>query len=274
MQNNSGAIDLTKIGLLAPGANPLTPSDEKGINEILRGRVHLNDGSSVTTFVKLLSKKQLINELFGAELARAVGMPVPEVFLVRIDKCDYEPLFTQHRIQSDSIVSFGSKDVGVKSLARRYQAEGEPFKKWFVKHCSLWKRVVSFDCWIANIDRHLGNALIGGPDEFWLIDHGHCFTGPTWIEQNLIPDSFFPNRLVDELSTVISSETRQAIITESANAQRIFNLADVEGILSDSHSIDFLSASESSALIYFIEKRKSKIVEFVCSAIGLPLLPL
>jgi hypothetical protein len=93
-------------------------------------------------------------------------------------------------------------------------------------------------------------------------------------EQNLIPDSFFPNRLVDELSTVISSETRQAIITESANAQRIFNLADVEGILSDSHSIDFLSASESSALIYFIEKRKSKIVEFVCSAIGLPLLPL
>jgi hypothetical protein len=80
MQNNSGAIDLTKIGLLAPGANPLTPSDEKGINEILRGRVHLNDGSSVTTFVKLLSKKQLINELFGAELARAVGMPVPEVF--------------------------------------------------------------------------------------------------------------------------------------------------------------------------------------------------
>ena len=113
MQNNSGAIDLTKIGLLAPGANPLTPSDEKGINEILRGRVHLNDGSSVTTYVKLLSKKQLINEL-----------------------------------------------------------------------------------------------------------------------------------------------------------------ADVEGILSDSHSIDFLSASESSALIYFIEKRKSKIVEFVCSAIGLPLLPL
>ena len=108
MQNNSAAIDLTKIGLLAPGANPLTPSDEKGINEILRGRVHLNDGSSVTTFVKLLSKKQLI---------------------------DYEPLFTQHRIQSDSIVSFGSKDVGVKSLARRYQAEGEPFKKWFVKHC-------------------------------------------------------------------------------------------------------------------------------------------
>ena len=77
---------MTKIGLLAPGANPLTPSDEKGINEILRGRVHLNDGSSVTTFVKLLSKKQLINELFGAELARAVGMPVPEVFLVRIDK--------------------------------------------------------------------------------------------------------------------------------------------------------------------------------------------
>ena len=265
---------MTKIGLLAPGANPLPPNDEKGINETLKGRVHLNDGSSVTTYVKILSKKQLINELFGAELARSVGMPVPEAFLVQIYKSDYEDLFARHQIRTDSTMSFGSKDVGVQSLARRYQAEGETFKKWFVKHCSQWKSVVSFDSWIANSDRHLGNTLIGGPDEFWLIDHDDSFTGPSWNEQNLDPDLVFPNLLVDELSTVISSETRQAIVIESANSQRIFNLADVEGILSDSHSIDFLSASESSALVNFIEKRKSKIVEFVCSAVGLPLLPL
>ena len=115
---------MVTMGLLAPGASPLSASGGKGINETWKGRVHLLDGSTVPAYVKLLSQRQLVNELFGAELARAVGMPVPETYLVRVDKGDYAAMFAQHNIQTDAVIAFGCRDVGVKSLARRYQAEG------------------------------------------------------------------------------------------------------------------------------------------------------
>jgi len=262
------------MGLLAPGASPLSPSGGKGVNETWKGRVHLLDGSTVPAYVKLLTQRQLTNELFGAELARAVGMPVPETYLVRVDKSDYTAMFAQHNIEATQIMAFGSRDVGVKSLARRYQVEGVAFKKWFVCHCSRWKRVVSFDGWIANADRHLGNALIGGPDELWLIDHGHSFTGPAWSEDKLLPNAMVPNRLVNELNDVITNEIRDAIAEEAADAQRMFELAHVEGVLEDSNASELLSPSERQALIKFVEQRKAKVMELVGEAIGRPLLPL
>ncbi len=262
------------MGLLAPGATPLSASAGKGVNETWKGRVHLLDGSTVPAYVKLLTQRQLTNELFGAELARAVGMPVPEAYLVRVDKCDYATMFAQHSIQAEHVIAFGSRDVGVKSLARRYQVEGLAFKQWFVSHCSRWKRVVSFDGWIANIDRHLGNALIGGPDELWLIDHGHSFTGPAWSEDKLLPNAMVPNRLVNELNDVITTEIRDAIAAEATDAQRMFELAHVEGVLDDSNASQLLTTSERRALVEFIEQRKAKVMELVGAAIGRPLLPL
>ena len=265
---------MVAMGLLAPGASPLSPSGGKGVNETWRGRVHLLDGSTVSAYVKLLTQRQLVNELFGAELARAVGMPVPDAYLVRVDKIDYSTMFDQRSIPGDHIMAFGSRDVGVKTLARRYQAEGMEFKRWFVSHCSRWKRVVSFDGWIANIDRHLGNALIGGPDELWLIDHGHSFTGPAWSADKLIPEVRVPNRLVNELTDVITNEMRDAIAAEASDAQRVFESAHVEGVLDASNASQLLSSAERDALVEFIEQRKTKVMELVGAAIGRPMLPL
>ena len=261
-------------GLLAPGASPLSPSDEKGVNETWKGRVHLLNGVTVAAYVKLLTPRQLTNELFGAELARAVGMWVPDAYVVRIDRSDYSEMFTKLNIPSQQIFAFGSRDVGVKSLARHYRVAGVAFKNWLVNHCSQWKRAVSFDGWIANIDRHLGNALIGGPDELWLIDHGHSFTGPDWTESTLIPSGIFTNRLINELNEVITRELGDDIVAEAANSQFMFQLANVEGVLNQSHASMFLTSSERGALVQFIEQRKSMFLASVAAAIGRPQLPL
>lgn len=265
---------MVSMALLAPGASQLSASKGRGINETWRGRVHLLDGSTVPAYVKLLDPRQLTNELLGAELARAVGFQVPETYLVRIDKSQHMAMFAQLNITADQVVAFGCRDVGVKSLARRYRDEGTAFAHWFVQHCSRWKRLVSFDGWVANIDRHLGNALVGGPDELWLIDHGHCFTGPAWTEQKLLPAAVVVNRLVSELSPLMTDDIRDSIADEASDAQRVFALVHVEGILQDSNAEAFLTPTERQALVGFIEQRKARVLEFVYAALGRPMLPL
>lgn len=265
---------MVSMGLLAPGANPLSASKGKGINETWKGRVHLLDGSTVPAYVKLLDHRQLANELFGSELARAVGFQVPEAYLIRIDKAQHTAMFTQLKIPVDQVIAFGSRDVGVQSLARRYRDEGMSFATWFVQHCTRWKRVVSFDGWVANVDRHFGNALVGGPDEMWLIDHGHCFTGPAWAEHKLAPNVQVANRLVSDLNHFLTNEVRDAIADEASDAQKLFELANVDGVFDDSNAASFISPTERKALIDFIEQRKARVLELVNAALGRPMLPL
>ncbi len=265
---------MVSMGLLAPGATPLSASKGKGVNETWKGRVHLLDGSSVPAYVKLLDAKQLSNELFGAELARMAGFQVPDTYLVRVNKSDHQAMFSQLHIPSDQVLAFGSRDVGVKSLARRYRDEGMAFANWFVSHCPRWKRVVSFDSWIANIDRHFGNALVGGPDELWLIDHGHCFTGPAWSEPQLQPSVIVANRLVNELAPLLTSDLRDAVAAEANDAQKVFDVVHVEGTFDDCHAGSSITESERAALISFVEQRKAHVLEFVHAALGRPMLPL
>jgi hypothetical protein len=265
---------MVSMGLLAPGATPLSTSKGKGVNETWKGRVHLLDGSSVPAYVKLLDTKQLSNELFGAELARIAGFQVPDTYLVRVNKSDHEAMFDQLRFPTDQVVAFGSRDAGVKSLARRYRDEGMAFANWFAMHCPRWKRVVSFDSWIANIDRHFGNALVGGPDELWLIDHGHCFTGPAWSEPQLQPSAMVVNRLINELTPFLTSGLRDAVAAEAYDAQKAFDVVHVEGAFEDCHAGGLITASERAALISFVEHRKARVIEFVHAALGRPMLPL
>ena len=83
-----------------------------------------------------------------------------------------------------------------------------------------------------------------------------------------------PNRLVNELNDVITNEIRDAIAAEATDAQQIFELAHVEGVLEDSSASQLLSPSERHALVNFIEQRKTNVMELVGAAIGRPLLPL
>jgi hypothetical protein len=265
---------MVNMGLLAPGAKPLSASTEKGINDTWRGRVHLLDGTTVPAYVKFLDAKQMANELLGAELARAVGFQVPDTYLVRVDKAQYAAGFAQLGITADRVVAFGCREVGAKSLVRQYRNGGLPFMQWFVETCTRWKRLVSFDGWVGNIDRHLGNALIGAPDDLWLIDHGHCFTGPTWTEAQLVPTATVPNRLVNELNLVLTDDIRDAVALEAQDAQKLFDVVHVEGALQDSQSEGFISPPERQALLDFVEKRKLSVLELVNAALGRPMLPL
>ena len=94
------------------------------------------------------------------------------------------------------------------------------------------------------------------------------------VLHKLVPGAMVPNRLVNELNDVITNEIRDAIAAEATDAQQIFELAHVEGVLEDSSASQLLSPSERHALVNFIEQRKTNVMELVGAAIGRPLLPL
>jgi hypothetical protein len=108
--------------------------------------------------------KALAAELVGGGLAKALGLPVPEVVLVELDPAvgAAEP---DPEVQ-DLLKASAGLNVGMDFLpgALPFLGEAEP---------ELAADVVWFDAWIENVDRTPRNPnLLRWHGRTWLIDHG------------------------------------------------------------------------------------------------------
>jgi hypothetical protein len=108
--------------------------------------------------------KALAAELIAGEIARALGLPVPEIVLVEVDpalgRAEPDP-----EIQ-DLIASSGGANVGLDFLpgALPFDGDVEP---------ELAAGVVWFDALVTNVDRTPRNPnLLAWHGRLWLIDHG------------------------------------------------------------------------------------------------------
>jgi hypothetical protein len=115
-------------------------------------------------------RKALIAELVAGELARAVGLPVPELVLVEVDD-QFGIGEPDPEIQDLLRASVGC-NVGVDYLPAALPfapATGEPVDP------ELAAEVVWFDAYVTNIDRTARNTnLLWWHGQVHLIDHGAC----------------------------------------------------------------------------------------------------
>lgn len=261
---------MISTALLAPGAFELTPSKGKGVNRTLKGNLYLLDGSCCAAYVKLLQGKQFANELLVSLLARESGLKAPTPFLVRIHRSDYPELPWPEGVEE--AYGFGSAACSGGPLARRFQADGPAVLTWFVANCS-WQTVVGFDVWVGNTDRHLHNLFVDGT-AVWLIDHGHCLTGPNWSEADLSPTEDVPSRLLHELHAYLGLPQRQGLLHEVDKLQPTLDVVDVPGALEDAGVDAMLSPAELEAVLRYLEKRRTDLRLLVSRQAGLPMLPL
>jgi hypothetical protein len=110
----------------------------------------------------------LVAELIVGELARAIGLPVPEQVIIRIDPAlglaEPDP-----EIQ-DLIVASAGENLGVDFLPGA--AGYSPALGW-TPDPHLAANVVWFDGLVTNVDRTARNPnLLLWHDQLWLIDHG------------------------------------------------------------------------------------------------------
>lgn len=258
---------MIRLGNVRPTAKLLSREDS-GINATYRG--YIDTGSEpIKAYVKLLDGRQLVNELFANILGRMCGLPVPAGYLVRARPSDLDVLPESLEVPQEFLM-YGSNDEEVPSLKRRIKTEALQRSGFY----NNWPRIGAaavFDDWIANADRHEGNLLVGSEDSIWLIDHGHAFTGPSWVPENFDdPSRPYANQLGRELQQM-DSRKRDEAYTQSCECIQAFSQVDLALAVTNSQldpTQNLIGAEDLSALVNFIASRVEHLLPIAKNRLG------
>ncbi len=130
--------------------------------------------------------KALVAELIGGEIARALGLKVPEIVFANLD-----PAFGSSE-PDEEIQDLLKASVGL-NLALHYLAGAITFDPAVsTVDAELASRIVWLDCLLTNVDRTPRNTnMLMWHKELWLIDHGASLyfhhTWHNWKEHALRP---------------------------------------------------------------------------------------
>ncbi|SDM04291.1 HipA family kinase [Kriegella aquimaris] len=115
-------------------------------------------------------KRALIAELLGGELARAIGLKVPEIVFMNLDD-SFSKTEPDEEIQDLLKFSVGL-NLGLHFLSGAIVYD--PLVS--IADAMTASKVVVLDSMISNIDRTAKNTnLLNWHNELWLIDHGSSF---------------------------------------------------------------------------------------------------
>jgi hypothetical protein len=111
--------------------------------------------------------KALIAELLGGEIARLLGLKVPEIVFANLD-----PAFGRTE-PDEEIQDLLRASVGI-NIALHYLSGAITFDSVINKvDEEMASKIVWFDCFVTNVDRTVRNTnMLMWHRELWLIDHG------------------------------------------------------------------------------------------------------
>lgn len=170
--------------------------------------------------------REIINEVLGYTLAQSCGFSVPDAAgIILLDKEQLpESVLSQlecaHTRPQESYFCWFSKDMAHPNLVQKFNGTGSPYLQTLqlnrlINHLtksSDTPRVVAFDEWLKNTDRHPGNLLDGTGESHTLIDHGRILLYPNWSPGalgHLPPDIPNENRLKELLDRHIDNWSRK-----------------------------------------------------------------
>ncbi len=195
-------------------------------------------------------KKALIAELIGGELARAIGLKVPELVFMQLDD-SFSKTEPDEEIQDLLKFSVGL-NLGLHYLSGAVTYDptvsiADPLSA---------SKVVLLDSLITNIDRTARNTnMLNWHNELWLIDHGAAiYFHHSWNNWETHAKRSFP-AIKDHvlLSRASELEAAAAIIKERLNREVI---SDIVSVVPD----DFL---EDEGIEDSFGERRHVYVEFL-----------
>ena len=245
---------------------------EHNVNDTFRGQVLTATNEIRQAIIKDLNLVQLCNELVAHSLAVEVGLPIPDCYLGLV-RPGVLTTSKAPSLSDGSKLVFVSVDVKVPNITYRWTGSDDAGRKALLDQITNWGELghlYAFDAWIANVDRHSGNILFGGNEEFWLIDHGHCFTGPNWEAHQLDPNSEYRNRLGEWLTNRLTLEQKKQRATEVREFGA--EIADFNAAKASTNSriSDLLPLQNVMALKDFLEKRTAIVPLHASRALGVP----
>src|SRR5690554_2258644 len=130
--------------------------------------------------------KALIAELIGGEIARRVGLQVPEIVFAQLDEAF-------GRTEPDEEIQDLLKASTGLNLALHYLSGALTFDPAVTRlEADLASHIVWLDCLLTNVDRTVRNTnMLMWHKELWLIDHGASLyfhhAWENWQEQAVKP---------------------------------------------------------------------------------------
>ena len=139
--------------------------------------------------------KALIAELLGGEIARAIGLPVPELVFTHLDEA-FGRTEADEEIQ-DLLQNSQGLNLGLHFLSGALNFDPNT-QEVDVK---LASQVVWLDAYITNVDRTFRNTnLLLWHKELWLIDHGAAFyfhhSWDNWQQHAISPFALIKNHVL------------------------------------------------------------------------------
>jgi hypothetical protein len=158
-------MDEIKIAELLPGFEKV---DDQNINSVYRGHIQPEqDDVPLLAYFKIIPPREIFVESVCSLLCRHLGLPTPEPYLLIMSEkvC---PINGKH-----TIPAFATVDAKTPSF-RQYLRQNPSNEHAIIVILKKWAELISaatFDEFIGNTDRNIGNLLFDGKS-ITLIDHG------------------------------------------------------------------------------------------------------
>ncbi|HEY4848827.1 MAG TPA: HipA family kinase [Methylocella sp.] len=258
-----------QFATVLPGAKGFK---EGNVNETFRGQILLANGTTVkSAVIKDLDKKQLVNELLASVLAHAAALPTPDAHLALVRASDLV-VNKAPRLADGNRLVFASVDVKMPNITFRAKGASPDELKQLFKDITEWGdlgHLYAFDSWVANIDRHPGNLLFGNKSEIWLIDHGHCFSGPAWQPDDLNPHAEYRNRLSEWLTCHLKFDQKNKRSSEVKQFIKLIACLDLSDCSKKSRIEGLIPADEIDAVEVFLKDRINDVLAYSNKALGI-----
>lgn len=208
--------------------------------------------------------KALIAELISGEIARALGLRVPEIVF-----CDLHEAFS--RMEPDEeIQDLLRESVGL-NLALHYLAGAITFDALVTTvNPTLASRIVWLDCLITNVDRTPRNTnMLMWHRDLWLIDHGASLyfhhSWDNWEQQARRPFTAIKDHVLLPLASELEEVDAdfRAILTPE-RLQSIVSLVPDEWLTDESTTMT--PAERRQVYVQFLETRIAASELFVKEA--------
>lgn len=208
--------------------------------------------------------KALIAELIGGEIARLLGLKVPELVFANLDAAfgRTEP--------DEEIQDLNKASVGL-NLALHYLSGAITFDPTAsAVDAALASKIVWLDCFLTNVDRTPRNTnMLMWNRELWLIDHGAALyfhhSWSNWEEQSKRPFVQVKDHVLLPWATEldIADAASRAIITKE-RIHEIVSLIPDEWLLANEQ----VASAEEGRKVYaqFLESRIASSEIFVKEA--------
>lgn len=230
------------------------------------------DERDIDVYMRVAQAQPIVAELLCSVVGRAMGLPIPEPFIIAIGKGDL-PGSMLVDATAPVTYAFACKALEGEEFAQLMREDSDTALQLLL----AWQHLVpvtAFDEWLANTDRNLGNILFAARS-LWLIDHADALGGSARRLYALgeIAHDAFTNKLGTLFSGFNATQRRQQL-DEAARwlvSASTLNLGEAVALtgLELWHS-----AAEQAELLDFVKQRLAVTHSLLCTRLGHPQLTL